>query len=55
MNVSERMIRMMIMVMLDTDEIMDMMTMEVDMTRMGILWWIMGIVEEGIIRRVFLK
>lgn len=49
MNVSEKMIRMMIMVTVDTDEIMDMMTMEVDMTRMGISLLIMDMLEVDII------
>ena len=43
------MIRMMIMVTVDTDEIMDMMTMEVDMTRMGISLLIMDMLEVDII------
>lgn len=49
MNVSEKMIRTMIMVMADTDEIMDTMTMEVDMTRMGISLLIMDMLEVDII------
>ena len=49
-NVSEKMIRTMIMVMADTDEIMDTMTMEVDMTRMGISLLIMDMLEVDIIR-----
>ena len=44
------MIRMMIMVMVNMDEIIDMTTMEADMTRMEILLSIMGIVEVDIIK-----